>query len=232
MKGTLNTMSNVLRKWISSTPIRLLSSHHSILILCGMTSLFMTPCMQARGEPNTQSATQISSSKLSTKSSPIMLEHQVKTIDGESVSLSMYRNQVLLIVNTASRCGYTSQYKELVELQSTYGKRGFTVLAFPCNDFGGQEPGSAQEIKSFCDTNFNINFPLFDKVHARGEHKSPIYQTLTSLPAPIGGEIRWNFTKFLVNAKGEVIRRFEPSDSPTSAGIKKSVEAALSSMNH
>ena len=156
-----------------------------------------------------------------------MLKHQVKTIDGQSTSLSEYQGKVLLIVNTASRCGYTSQYKEMVELQKLYNSRGFTVLAFPCNDFGGQEPGSPQEIKSFCETNFNINFPLFEKVHAKGENQSPLYQTLTSLPAPLGGEIRWNFTKFLVNRKGEVIARFKPSDSPTSEPVKRAIEAAL-----
>ena len=175
------------------------------------------------------STTSLPTHSKTAKSSPIMIEHQVNTIDGTSVSLSDYRGKVLLIVNTASRCGYTSQYKDLVALQNMYGAKGFSVLAFPCNDFGGQEPGSAQEIKSFCDTSFNINFPLFEKLHARGDQKSPLYQTLTALPPPLGGEIRWNFTKFLVDAKGEVIARFAPGDSPTSDQVKQAIEAALKS---
>ena len=161
-------------------------------------------------------------------SSRSISHHQVKTIEGDLTSLSAYKGKALLIVNTASRCGYTSQYKDLVKLQAQYQARGFSVLAFPCNDFGGQEPGSASEIKSFCDSNFQINFPLFEKLHARGPNKSPLYQTLTSLPAPLGGEISWNFTKFIVNRQGEVIARFASHVSPTSDKVKEALERALS----
>ena len=162
-------------------------------------------------------------------SSRSISHHQVKTIEGDLTSLGAYKGKALLIVNTASRCGYTSQYKDLVKLQAQYQSRGFSVLAFPCNDFGGQEPGSASEIKSFCDSNFQINFPLFEKLHARGPNKSPLYQTLTSLPAPLGGEISWNFTKFIVNRQGEVIARFASHVSPTSDKVKEALERALSS---
>lgn len=156
-----------------------------------------------------------------------IMQHEVKNIEGDLVKLKRYQGEVLLVVNTASRCGYTSQYKDLVRAQTKYQERGFKVLAFPCNDFGGQEPGSAAEIKSFCDSNFEINFPLFDKLHARGPNKSPLYQSLTGLPAPLGGEIRWNFTKFLVNRAGEVIARFESHVSPSSPEISKAIERAL-----
>ena len=159
--------------------------------------------------------------------SSMLISHTVSSIEGKSVSLDQYRGQALLIVNTASLCGYTKQYADLVAIQKSYQEKGFTVLAFPCNDFGGQEPGDAKEIQSFCQTRFSVNFPLFEKVHAEGSEQSPLYKTLTSLPAPLGGPVRWNFTKFLVNPKGEVVARFEPGDRPTSAKVKKAIEAVL-----
>ena len=207
-----------------------------ILTLC-LSVLTAAGCTSSKSEAQTASAHAKSSAPAvtsksdlnSTKVSTPVINHQVNNIDGQAVSLSDYRGKVLLIVNTASRCGYTRQYKDLVKIQEIYGDQGFTVLAFPCNDFGGQEPGSAQEIKAFCDASFNINFPLFEKLHARGAEKSPLYQTLTTLPAPLGGEIRWNFTKFLVNTEGQVIKRFDPSDSPSSDQVKSAIEAALKS---
>jgi glutathione peroxidase len=159
---------------------------------------------------------------------PVILNHELKTLDGESVRLSDYRGKALLIVNTASFCGFTSQYADLKALQTAYAPRGFTVLAFPCNDFGGQEPGSAQEIKTFCQARFEVNFPLFEKVSAKGPKKSPLYKTLTEETAEgIRGEVRWNFTKFLVNPKGEVVARFEPSENPNGARVREAIEAAL-----
>jgi len=192
-------------------------------------TVFITTLASIASESNARPTAKSSNTTSTTASSTSIVKHQVKNIDGESISLSDYKGKVLLIVNTASRCGYTSQYKDLVALQTTYSAKGFSVLAFPCNDFGGQEPGSAQEIKTFCDTSFNINFPLFEKLHARGDKKSPLYQTLTALPPPLGGEIRWNFTKFLVDTQGQVIARFEPGDSPTSDQVKRAIETALKS---
>ena len=157
-----------------------------------------------------------------------VIDHTVNRLSGESVKLSDYRGQVLLIVNTASFCGYTRQYGDLKQLQDLYGKQGFTVLAFPCNDFGGQEPGSAEEIRNFCNAKFRVNFPLFEKIHARGPKKSSLYKTLTEETAEdIRGEVRWNFTKFVVNKKGEVVARFESSENPTSDRVQAVIKKYL-----
>jgi len=164
------------------------------------------------------------------KSSPrsALIDHEVKRLDGTPAKLSDYRGKALLIVNTASFCGYTQQYADLKRIQDKYSAQGFTVLAFPCNDFGGQEPGSPEEIKRFCNARFDVNFPLFEKVHAKGPNKSPLYKTLTEQTGEgIKGEVRWNFTKFLVNPKGEVVARFEPGDNPDSAQVRKAIEKAL-----
>lgn len=162
------------------------------------------------------------------KTTSVLIDHEVKRLDGTPVKLSEYRGKTLLIVNTASYCGYTQQYADLKTLQDQYEKQGFTVLAFPCNDFGAQEPGSPEEIKRFCKARFDVNFPLFEKVRALGSNKSPLYRTLTEQTKEgIKGEVKWNFTKFLVNPKGEVVERFEPSDNPNSPKVRKAIENHL-----
>lgn len=156
-----------------------------------------------------------------------VLGHEVRTLAGEPASLADYRGKVLLIVNTASQCGLTPQYHALEGLYRRYQDRGLVVLGFPCNDFGAQEPGSAEEIQSFCDTRFKVSFPLFEKVRAKGD-KSPLYRTLTEeLPEGLRGEIRWNFTKFLVGRDGRVLRRFEPQVEPLAPEVTDAVEQAL-----
>lgn len=156
-----------------------------------------------------------------------VLDHEVHTLAGQPASLADYRGKVLLIVNTASQCGLTPQYAGLEELQKRYQERGFTVLGFPCNDFGAQEPGTAEEIGRFCETRFSVSFPLFEKVRAKGD-KSPLYRTLTEeLPGGLAGEIQWNFTKFLVDKHGHVIRRFEPRVDPLAPEVTEAVELAL-----
>jgi glutathione peroxidase len=156
-----------------------------------------------------------------------VLAHEVRTLAGEAASLADYRGKVLLIVNTASQCGLTPQYHALEALYRQYKDRGLVVLGFPCNDFGAQEPGSAEEIQSFCDTRFKVSFPLFEKVRAKGD-KSPLYRTLTEeLPEALRGEIRWNFTKFLVGRDGRVLRRFEPQVEPLAPEVTEAVEQAL-----
>ncbi len=166
------------------------------------------------------------SSHAQTKKS--VLDLTVKNIDGQDVALSQYKGKTLLIVNTASFCGYTRQYADLVQIQKDYEKKGFTVLAFPSNDFGEQEPGSPAEIKSFCQARFEVNFPLFDKVHATGDSISPLYKILTQESASdFQGSVKWNFTKFLINAKGEVVARFGSSESPTSDTTRKAIESQL-----
>ena len=147
---------------------------------------------------------------------------------GENVSLSDYQGQVLLIVNTASKCGFTPQYEGLNELHEKYHSKDFSVLGFPCNQFGGQEPGSNEEIQNFCSLNFQTTFPVFGKIDVNGEQADPLYQYLTEAQPGILGtkKIKWNFTKFLINKNGEVVKRFASSTKPKD--ISNSIEALIS----
>ncbi len=147
--------------------------------------------------------------------------------NGKPQDLNDYQGKVLLIVNTASKCGFTPQYTGLESLHQTYGERGFSVLAFPCNQFGGQEPGSEEEIQSFCDFNYQISFPLFSKIEVNGAASHPLYAHLKEqAPGALGSKrIKWNFTKFLVNQQGEVVKRFAPSTKPEA--IASDIEALL-----
>jgi len=148
----------------------------------------------------------------------------VRTASGDTQSLGNWSGQVLLIVNVASRCGFTRQYAGLQKLQDTYGPRGLTVLGFPCNDFGAQEPGTLEEIQTFCSTTYGASFQLFDKVHATGDKTEP-YLTLTQTePA---GDVAWNFEKFLVGRDGGVLARFGSRVEPDSAELTTAIEAAL-----
>ena len=152
----------------------------------------------------------------------------IQTIDGDATTLGAYKGKTLLIVNTASECGFTPQYEGLQALYSEYKDKGLVVVGFPSNDFGGQEPGSADEIKTFCKVNYGVDFPLMAKVHAKGPEKAPIYKVLTEeTPDGIKGEVKWNFTKFLVSPKGEVVARFESKVKPDAAELKEAVEANL-----
>ena len=155
-------------------------------------------------------------------------EHTVTDISGEPVALSNYRGKTLLIVNTASKCGYTKQYAGLQALHEAYAPRGLVVMGFPCNDFGAQEPGTEEEILSFCQVNYGVDFPMFSKVTVKGAAREPLFGALTQeTEGDIAGEIRWNFTKFLVDATGEVVGRFEPGVSPDSGELRDAIEAAL-----
>ncbi len=149
------------------------------------------------------------------------------SIEGQSIDLSTYKNQVLLIVNTASQCGFTSQYQGLQALADKYTSRGLVVLGFPCNQFGAQEPGSATEIQSFCEKRFGVTFPLFEKVDVNGANAHPLYQYLTkAAPGILGSEaIKWNFTKFLVDANGNVVKRYGSTTEPKD--IERDIEALL-----
>jgi glutathione peroxidase len=152
-------------------------------------------------------------------------DFSLKTIDGQDRSLGEYRGKVLLVVNTASECGYTRQYAGLEKLHERFEARGFAVLGFPSNDFGGQEPGSETEIKSFCTTKFGVTFPMFAKIPVKGDGKHPLYAFLTQQGNP--AEVRWNFTKFLVGKDGSVIGRFESKVEPEDPQIVSAVEKAL-----
>ena len=152
--------------------------------------------------------------------------YSARTITGEEKSLADYEGLVLLIVNTASRCGFTSQYRELQKLYDTYRDRGLEILAFPCNQFANQEPGSEEEIQNFCQTNYKVTFPLFSKVKVKGADAHPLFRYLTDkAPGLFGKEIKWNFTKFLINRRGEVVKRYAPQTSPKH--LAKAIERLL-----
>jgi glutathione peroxidase len=151
----------------------------------------------------------------------------VRTIEGTEQSLGDHRGKVLLIVNVASRCGLTPQYTALEALQRKHAARGFSVLGFPCNQFGGQEPGTEAQILEFCTLNYEVSFPMYGKVEVNGEGTHPLFAHLKSAaPGLLGSEsLKWNFTKFLVDREGHVVRRYAPTDSPES--IEKDIEALL-----
>ena len=156
-----------------------------------------------------------------------VMDFSAALANGEPKDLSDYQGKVVLIVNTASKCGFTPQYTGLESLHQTYGERGFSVLAFPCNQFGGQEPGSEEEIQSFCDLNYQTSFPLFSKIEVNGAGSHPLYAHLKEqAPGVLGSKrIKWNFTKFLVNQHGEVVKRYAPSTKPEA--IASDIEALL-----
>lgn len=152
----------------------------------------------------------------------------VTDVEGKPANLSQFKGKVALIVNTASRCGYTGQYKDLEALYEKYKDKGFVVLGFPSNDFGAQEPGSNKEIKTFCETNFNVKFPLFDKGPVKGTAKQPLYKFLTEESgASYKGEVGWNFEKFLVDKDGHVVGRYKSAVKPMDVSVTKVLEESL-----
>jgi glutathione peroxidase len=154
-------------------------------------------------------------------------DFKAQDINGKTIALKQYAGKLLLIVNTASSCGFTPQYKGLQALHETYEKQGLVVLGFPCNQFGAQESGNEEEIASFCEMNFGVSFPLMSKVDVNGADAAPLYQWLCEqAPGLLGSKsIKWNFTKFLVGRDGQVIKRYAPQDTPQS--LAKDIEAAL-----
>ncbi len=156
-------------------------------------------------------------------------DFRVKTIDGTPKSLGEYKGKALLIVNVASACGLTPQYRGLEELHESYAGKGFAVLGFPANEFGSQEAGTNDEIKEFCTTKYGVKFDMFAKVKVKGPGIDPLFDYLTSDKTNPGfsGEIKWNFNKFLIGKGGEILGRFEPKVEPTSGEVKQAIEAAL-----
>jgi glutathione peroxidase len=154
-------------------------------------------------------------------------DFEAQQIGGQAVPLSQFRGKPMLIVNTASACGFTPQFAGLEELHKTYGSRGLVVLGFPCNQFGSQDPGSNEEIASFCQVNYGVSFPMMAKIDVNGPQAHPLYRWLTAeAPGLLGSKgIKWNFTKFLVGKDGNVLRRYAPQDAP--AKLAKDIEAAL-----
>lgn len=151
-------------------------------------------------------------------------EYTMTTIDGKPAPLSAYRGKVLLVVNVASKCGYTPQYTGLEALYEKYRDKGLVLVGVPANNFGGQEPGTNEEIQTFCSRTYGVKFPMMSKVSVKGDDKTPLYQYLTSTG---GGEVKWNFTKFLVGKDGKVIQRFESAVKPDSPELTAAIEKAL-----
>jgi len=154
-------------------------------------------------------------------------DFEARSIDGQAVALANYRHKVMLIVNTASACGFTPQFGGLEKLHQTYGAQGLAVLGFPCNQFGSQDPGSNEEIGAFCQRNFGVSFTMMEKIKVNGDDAHPLYRWLTAeAPGILGIEaIKWNFTKFLIGKDGQVIKRYAPMDAPEK--IANDIEAAL-----
>lgn len=151
----------------------------------------------------------------------------LKDINGKDTSLKEYEGKVLLVVNVASKCGFTPQYKALEAIHRKYKNKGFTVVGFPCNDFGAQEPGTPEEIKQFCTQNYDVTFPLFAKLHVKGAEQHPLYAELTGKNSPYPGDIKWNFGKFLVGRDGRILKRFESQTKPDAPEVTGAIEAAL-----
>ena len=157
-----------------------------------------------------------------------IIDHTVMSLTGDTVELAAFRGRPMLIVNTASKCGYTPQYEGLQRLYERYGEDDLVVIGFPSNDFGNQEPGTAEEIGNFCRLNYGVTFPMMAKVHTKGADQAPIYRTLTAESGDeFEGEVRWNFTKFLIDQEGRVVARFESAVEPLDERITSAVDALL-----
>jgi glutathione peroxidase len=151
----------------------------------------------------------------------------LKDIDGKATSLKPYQGKVMLIVNVASKCGYTPQYKELQAIYEKYKDKGLVVLGMPCNQFGQQEPGTDEQIKEFCSSKYSVTFPLYDKLEVNGPNRHPLYGILAGPTSPTPGNIKWNFTKFLVDREGKIVKRFESAVKPDAPEVTEAIEAAL-----
>ena len=159
-----------------------------------------------------------------------IFDQSIKTLSGTPTTLAAYKGKALLVVNVASKCGLTPQYGTLEQLQDKYGPQGFTVVGFPCNQFGGQEPGSAEQIQEFCSTTYGVTFPMMEKIDVNGAGQHPIYAELTKVPVAGGdkaGDISWNFEKFVISADGSKVTRFGPQTKPDAPEVIAAITAAL-----
>jgi glutathione peroxidase len=157
---------------------------------------------------------------------PPVLDFKMKSLAGEEVDLSQYQGKVIMMVNTASKCGYTPQYKDLEALYKKYQDKGLVVLGFPADNFGHQEPGTDKQIAEFCEKNFGVTFPLFSKVSVKGDDQVPLFKLLTT-QAPDKGDVKWNFEKFLISRDGKIVNRFRSKVNPSSEEVAKAVEQEL-----
>ena len=155
-------------------------------------------------------------------------QYELNSLDGENISLSEFSGDVILVVNTASECGYTGQYEGLQKIFDTYSDQGFKILGFPANNFGGQEPGSDEEIATFCEVNYGVTFPMFSKVSVKGEDQHPLFDYLTSIENPdFTGEVSWNFEKFLIDRNGNLVRRFKSNVEPEDENLISAIQELL-----
>jgi glutathione peroxidase len=165
---------------------------------------------------------------LSLSAATNIYEFTLPSIDGQPLPLEHFKGKVILLVNVASQCGYTPQYSALEALYEKYKDRGFVILGFPANNFAGQEPGTNQEIKTFCSRKYSVSFPLYAKISVKGPDQAPLYHFLTEdTRRPLAGEIQWNFTKFLIDRRGQVVARFEPAVTPDADQVVRQVEKLL-----
>jgi glutathione peroxidase len=164
---------------------------------------------------------------LSIQAADSLYDIPLKDIDGKSAALKPYAGKVLLVVNVASKCGFTPQYTALEAVYQKYQSQGLVVCGFPCNQFGGQEPGTDAEIKEFCTSKYSVTFPMFDKLEVNGASRHPLYVALAGADSPFAGDIKWNFTKFLVGRDGKILNRFDSAVKPDSEQVTKAIEAAL-----
>ena len=154
-------------------------------------------------------------------------EIPLKDIDGKTTNLGAFAGKTILLVNVASKCGYTPQYESLEAIHQKYKDRGFTVVGVPCNDFGAQEPGTNKDIKEFCSSKYNVTFPLLDKIHVKGPDQHPLYAHLTGKDAAFPGDVKWNFGKFLIGPDGKVLKRWDSGTKPDSKEVTEAIETSL-----
>ncbi len=202
----------------------------NILYLTAALSILITILSCSKTTQNSSNQTVINSNQNKSEGNKSLNKNiydlSVKTMDGETKNLSDYKGKVLLIVNVASKCGYTPQYEGLQTIYEKYQDRGFEILAFPCNDFGEQEPGTNDDIRTFCETKYNVTFPLFDKITVLGNGKNPLYERLTENSEP-PGDIGWNFEKFLIDKNGDIVSRYKSKVKPESEEITGVIESEL-----
>ncbi len=205
----------------------------AVLVALSLVACGAAPAAKTEPTKTAPTKTEPTKTDATAKPAPLaaagpILDHSVETLEGTKASLADYRGKAVLLVNVASECGYTPQYAQLQELYGRYKDRGLVVLGFPSNDFGGQEPGDAAQIKEFVTSKYAVDFPMMAKVHAKGPEIAPLYKTLTQdTPDGIKGEVKWNFTKFLVDPSGKVIARFESAVEPMGPELTAAVEKAL-----
>jgi glutathione peroxidase len=194
--------------------IKLVGIGLAVMLAAGLTVVALS-----RANDKTETATVANS----------IYDFSLKNIDGKETSLADYRGKVVLVVNVASRCGFTPQYEGLEKVYLKYKDRGLVILGFPANNFGGQEPGSNEEIKSFCSLKYNVTFPMFAKISVKGDDIHPLYKYLTDKQSDpqFGGDVKWNFNKFLIGRDGKIIGRFEPAVKPESPEVAQAIEHAL-----